>query len=101
MPPGFHFPDPDDQLWAPIALSPEELNNRGSHYLRVFARLKPRVTVKQARAEMNLIARHLTELYPMANAGQTVNVVPLRDQMVGPLRPALLVLQGAVVLILA
>jgi predicted permease len=100
MRPGFHFPDIDDQIWAPMALSPADLSNRGSHFLHIFARLKPQVTVPQAHAEMNLIARHLTELYPDSNAGQTVNVVLLFEDIAGSVRPTLLVLWGAVGLIL-
>jgi putative ABC transport system permease protein len=96
MPPGFQFPDPDDQLWVPLALSPADLNNRGSHYLLIFARLKPRVTLAQSQAEMNLIARHLTELYPDSNSGQTVTVVPLQEDISGRVRPVLLALLVAV-----
>ena len=96
MPPGFHFPDPDDELWVPLALAPADLTNFGSHYLEVFARLKPHITLAQAQAEMNLIARHLTEIHPDSNSGQTVNVVPLREDIVGPVRPALLALLAAV-----
>ena len=100
MPPRFHFPDPDDQLWVPLALTPDELINRGSHYLDVFARLKLGVTLAQAQTEMNLIARRLTQLYPQSNTGQTVDVVPLQEDIAGPVRPALLVLVGAVTLVL-
>jgi len=69
MPSGFHFPDPDDQLWVPLALTPDELISRGSHFLDVFARRKPGVTLARAQTEMNLIARRLTQLYPQSNAG--------------------------------
>jgi predicted permease len=100
MQPGFHFPDIDDQIWAPMALSPADLNNRGSHYLQIFARLKPSVTLSQAQAEMNVIAKHLAELYPDSNIGQTVNVVPLFEEIAGSVRPTLLVLWGAVGFIL-
>lgn len=100
MPPGFNFPDPDDEIWSPMALSPADLNNRGSHFLHVFARLRPGVTLAHARTKMNLIARHLTELYPQSNTGQTVNILPLHEDIAGPLRPALLVLIGAVSLVL-
>jgi putative ABC transport system permease protein len=99
-PPGFHFPDPDDQLWVPLALTSDELISRGSHYLEVFARLKPGVTLAQAQTEMNLIARRLTQLYPQSNTGQTVDIVPLQEDIAGPVRPALLVLVGAVTLVL-
>src|SRR5437588_3060137 len=99
-PPGFHFPDFDDQLWVPIALSPAERENRGSHYMEVFARLKAGVTLEGAQAEMSVIARHLTALYPKSNTGQSVNIVPLQEDLAGPVRPTLLVLWGAVGLVL-
>jgi len=100
MPPGFRFPDPDDQLWAPMGLSPAELDNRGSHFLLVFARLKPEITLARAQAEMNLLARHFTELYPDTNTGVSVNVLSLHDDIAGPVRPALLVLAVTVALVL-
>jgi predicted permease len=100
MPSEFHFPDPDDQLWVPLALTPDELISRGSHFLDVFARLKPGVTLARAQTEMNLIARRLTQLYPQSNAGQTVDLVLLDEDIAGPVRPALLVLLGAVALVL-
>jgi predicted permease len=100
MQPGFHFPDIDDQLWTPMALSPADLNNRGGHFLQIFARMKPGVTLSQAQAEMSVIAKHLAELYPDSNIGQTVNVVPLFEEIAGSVRPTLLVLWGAVGLIL-
>src|SRR5438067_2662843 len=100
LPPGFHFPDPDDQLWAPLGLTPEERISRRSHFLDVFARLKPGVTLAQAQTQMNLVARHLAELYPDSNAGVAAEIVPLREDIAGAVRPALLVLVGAVALVL-
>lgn len=100
MPPGFHFPDPDDVLWIPMAMTPAQLSNHGSHYLRVVARLRPQVTLAQAQAQMDSIAQQLTAQYPDSNASTGVNVVPLREQMVGEVRPALLILLGAVTLVL-
>ena len=99
-PPGFHFPDPDDQLWVPLALGHTERNDRGSHNLEVFARLKPGVTLHQAQAEMFVIAKHLTELFPQSNTGLTVSLVPLHEDLAGPVRPTLFVLWGAVGLVL-
>lgn len=99
-PAGFHFPDSEDQLWVPLVMTPAERENRGSHFLEVFARLKPGATLEQAQAEMSVIARHLTELYPDSHTGQTVKVVPLEEDLAGPVRPTLLVLWGAVGLVL-
>jgi len=100
MPPGFHFPDPDDQLWVPMGMSPAELGNRGSHFLLVFARLQPGITLTRAQAELNSLAKHLTELYPATNTGQTVNIVSLQEDIAGPVRPTLLVVMAAAGLIL-
>jgi predicted permease len=100
MPPGFHFPDPDDQLWVPMGMSSAELNNRGSHFLLVLARLHSGITLTRAQAQLNLLAKHLTELYPATNTGQTVNIVSLQEDIAGPVRPALLVLMAAAGLIL-
>jgi len=96
MPPAFHFPDPDDQLWVPIALTPQDLANHGSHNLLVTARLKQLVTAAQAQGELNRIAQHLTELYPDTNTGVKANVVPLFEEIAGPVRPVLVTLFGAV-----
>ena len=100
MPPRFHFPDLDDQLWVPLGLTPTDWDNRGSHFFDVFARLKPGVTLKQAQAQMSLIATHLTALYPQSNTGQTVSLVSLQEDLVGPVGPTLFVLWGAVGLVL-
>lgn len=100
MPPGFRFPDPDDVLWTPLALTPAQLANHGSHYLRVIARLRPQVTLAGAQAQMDTIAQQLTAQYPDSNAGTGANVVALREQIVGDVRPALLLLLGAVALTL-
>ena len=95
MPLGFHFPDPDDQLWAPLALSPQDLANHGSHNLQVVARLKDGVALPQAQAEMQIIAEGLTEQYPNTNTGVGVNLVPMHEQVVGDVRLALLALLAA------
>src|SRR5260370_21163508 len=59
MPPAFHFPERETELWAPLAFSDQEWANRGSHFLFVIARLKPGATVERARADMNVIAQRL------------------------------------------
>lgn len=73
---------------------------RGSHFLHAIGRLKPGVTLQQAQDEISVAAARLAEQYPATNAGHTVELVSLLDQTVGKLRPALLVLLGAVGLVL-
>jgi predicted permease len=96
MPPGFQFPTPDAEMWVPIAFTQQQAANRGGHYLQVVARLKPGVSVEQAQAEMSTIAARLQQQYPEHNADLGAVVVPLHEQVVGDIKPALLVLLGAV-----
>jgi putative ABC transport system permease protein len=65
-----------------------------------YARLKPGVTVEQARAEMLAIAQRLEQQYPKTNTGQSVTVEPLLEQMVGNVSRPLQLLMGAVALVL-
>ncbi len=96
MPQHFQFPTREDELWVPIAFTPQQAAARQSHYLLVIARTKPGVTVEQAQAEMSTIGARLQQQYPAANTDLGVAVVPLHEQVVGDIRPALLVLLGAV-----
>src|SRR5262245_5651683 len=84
------------ELYLPNALPQEVMNNRRNNSLVVIARLKPGVSLGQASAEMNAIARRLTEQYPQTNTDKGVRLVPLHQQTVGKARTALLVLLGAV-----
>jgi hypothetical protein len=59
------------EVWVPLALNPEKLQ-RGTHPLRVFARLKPGVTLNQAQADLNVVAANLARLYPEANKGKGI-----------------------------
>jgi putative ABC transport system permease protein len=96
MPRGFHFPDPDDQLWVPLGLTSEQLANHDSHFLRVLGRLKPGVTMAQAQADLDTIAARLTTQYPRSNTGVGVTVLSLAEQTVGAVRRPLLIVLGIV-----
>ncbi len=61
-----------------------------------IGRLKPGITVEQARADMAMITRNLAAAYPDANKGVSATIVPLKQEMVGDIRPYLLVLLAAV-----
>ncbi|HWO01097.1 MAG TPA: ABC transporter permease, partial [Blastocatellia bacterium] len=98
MPEGFQFPigsDPVD-MWSTVAIDSEMFEQRGAHYMRVIARLKPGITLAQAQAEMDGIAGNLERQYPDENSHRGVNLVPALESMVGDVRPALLILLGAV-----
>src|SRR5262245_20610027 len=93
MPPDFDFPFATE-LWMPLALTPQQMNQRDARNLQVLAQLKPEVTVAQAHAEMLALARRIEERYPQTNAGLSVQVIPLRDQQADFTRPLLSVLLG-------
>ncbi len=100
MPKWFHFPDQDDQLWVPLDLRPDEFTNRVDRSVLVAARLKQTVGLQQARAQMDAAGRQLAQQYPATNAGVSAEVVPLRDQIVGDVRPAILILWACTGLVL-
>lgn len=101
MPSYFNFPARGIDLWVPAAFNQEEATSRDSHYLEVYGRLKAGVTIEQARSEMSAIAARLSEQYPNTNQGLGAVVNPLFEQIVGDVRPALLILFGAVGFVLA
>jgi putative ABC transport system permease protein len=100
MPARFQFPSSDDQAWVPIALTQQDAGNRNRHYLQVLGRLKPGVSLAQAQSEMSTIATRLQQQYPQSNAELGAVVQPLQEHLVGDIKPALLVLLGAVGLVL-
>jgi predicted permease len=81
------------ELWAPLVFG-DRIHNRGGNSLRVFARLKPGVTLQQARAEVATITARLEKQYPGTN--RDVFVTPLKENVVGKVETPLLVLLGAV-----
>ena len=95
MPATFQFPD-FAQMWTPMAWTDKERAVRGEHHSVVIARLRPGVELKQAQAEMNTISSRLEQQYPADDKGWGALVVPLHDDMVSDVRPALMVLLGAV-----
>jgi putative ABC transport system permease protein len=99
MPASFQFPD-RAEVWVPIAFSAADRKVRGAHYISAMARLRDGVTLTQARSEMDSMAASLAEKYPDTNKNWGVNVTPLLDAIVGPIRSMLFVLLGAVFLVL-
>ena len=105
MGPRFQFPiasDPDDraQMWKPLAWSDRDRAVRDNHNYGVVARLRDGVSLRQAQAELDAISNRLALQYPAENKGWGAIAVPLRDDLVGDVRPALLILLGAVSLVL-
>jgi putative ABC transport system permease protein len=89
------------QLWAPFVFPPKYLDrSKTGRFLTVVARLKSGADLPQARAEMNVIAARLAAKYPQFNGGWGANVIPMREEVSGAVRPALLILLGAVAFVL-
>jgi len=88
------------QLWTPLVVPPELMADRNAHMLAVIGRIAPGRSIDGARREMAQIAARLAESYPESNKDWTVTLVPLLDQIVGKLRPALVALMAAVVFVL-
>jgi len=99
MPREFRLPD-YAQLWTPMAWTDKERAVRGEHHYIVMARLKNGIDLKQAQAEMNTISSRLEQQYPEDNNGWGATVRPLHADIVGDVRPALLVLLGSVAFVL-
>jgi putative ABC transport system permease protein len=98
LPPAFWWPG-DPELLAPLVLSEHDRALRGAHFLSVVARLRPGVSLAQARGELTVIGRRLSAEYP-ENAGHAPELRPVRAALVGDTRTALLVLLGAVAFVL-
>jgi putative ABC transport system permease protein len=94
----FRFPLPTTDLWTNLQLVPP--TRRGPFFMRGVARLKPGITFAQAQGEMNILGRRIESENPDAYRGLTLPVVPMRDALVGDVRPALLATLGAVVFLL-
>ncbi|MGH9350453.1 MAG: ABC transporter permease [Vicinamibacterales bacterium] len=95
MPRGFSYPA-GQSLWIPLEYTDRTRNARGAWYLRAVARLKTGVSAEQSAGEIALLGKALETQYPRANTGVGFNTYPLHEALVGNLRPALLVLIGAV-----
>src|SRR4051812_6192749 len=114
MPAKFEFPLPlfgiqggtfaeRADMWKPLAFSKGDLEARGSRGLGVIGRLKPGTTVAQAQAEANTIVANWHSLFPDNYEPSTkfgATIYPLHDLVIGGMRPALMVLLGAVAMVL-
>jgi putative ABC transport system permease protein len=97
-PPDFRLPDSPSELWVPYTPDPEELapSKRGYRFLTVIARLKSGISRQQAELDVRAITHRVAEANPDTNAGFGADVIPLREQIVGDIRPTLWALMGAV-----
>ncbi|HEX8140379.1 MAG TPA: ABC transporter permease [Pyrinomonadaceae bacterium] len=96
----FQFAEQPPEFWTPMTPDDGINKQRGANYLRAFGRLKEGVTLQQAETEMKAIAGRLEQQYRSDNANRTIKLVPAQEELVGDLRPTLLVLLGAVAFVL-
>ena len=91
----------DGEVWLPLSLLDQPTQaSRVWHSVKVLGRLRPGITLNAARADMLTIAQRIAAAYPATNRNETVALTPLHSELVGSLRPAMLCLMGAVVLVL-
>jgi putative ABC transport system permease protein len=88
------------QVWLPTPMLNPGMNIRLGHSLKAIGRLKPGVDLEQSQADLDAIALQLARRYPDTNKGWSMRQRSLRDVLVGPVRPALLLMWGAVGLLL-
>ncbi|HXW06693.1 MAG TPA: ABC transporter permease [Vicinamibacterales bacterium] len=104
MPPGYDVHDQRILLWEPLTLNPASPGNRGGHFLYLVGRLRAGVTRAQALADVESMLARWPELNPGVHApnpqGHRLRIDGLQDDMVGGIRTALWVLQGAVAFVL-
>jgi putative ABC transport system permease protein len=96
MPPEFHYPSRDYELWEPLYYPPEDLSNRSDFSYVSVARLRPGITIEQAGAQMNAVAANLAREYPRTNRDLGVFVEPLLSDITESVRPAIWLLLAAV-----
>jgi putative ABC transport system permease protein len=101
LPRDFEFaPEGSALLWVPMHTAPYTTTARNLRWLSVIGRLAPGISLKQVRAEMKGITAQLAQEYSREDASVYVTVESLRDEIVGNVRPLLLILFGAVTFVL-
>jgi putative ABC transport system permease protein len=101
LPAGLVVPNSEAEMFIPLVLfTPEQPPSRTSHNFNVYARLRPGVSLVQARSEMDRIGKDLEQQYPQLSRGHGANVTSLPEEIAGPVERTLMVLMAAVAFIL-
>ena len=105
MPRGFDVHDQKVEMWEPLTIDPATFANaRGSHFLYLVGRLKPEMSLTQARADLELLLGQWHTLVPNGHVPSSpqhrLRIDPLKEDIIGQVRTALIVLQGAVAFVL-
>ena len=100
LPASFQFALRNNDLWLPYQPTQNQLTRRFMHGTNLIGRLKPGASASDAQSELNLIASRIEREHNESHAGTSANIVPLQEEIVGNVRPILLVLLAAVGLVL-
>ena len=95
MPPGFHFPTREAQLWTSLDLAEDDFANRGNNYLEAVGRLAEGVTFEQARADLTVVVERLARAYPETNEETGISFFRMREEFSPRYRLMLQALCGA------
>src|SRR5262249_9932618 len=96
MPPALQYPSAGIEVWIPTRTPPDILRLREARFLDVIGRLKPGVTLEQARADLEAAQRRLGQQHPKTDAGWSVQLHPLQEELTGSVHAALWLLFGSV-----
>src|SRR5262249_46962081 len=96
MPSHFDFTDDSEELWVPVAFTPERKAQHDEHYLQIYARLKPGATMKQALAQLDGNAKQLRKDFRDDDQNLQLTTIGVLEDLVGDYRRRLFILLGAV-----
>jgi putative ABC transport system permease protein len=96
LPASFQFALRNADLWQPYQPTDNQLTRRFMHGTNLIGRLKPGITEAQAQSELSVIAKRIEQEFNQSHAGTLVNLVPLQEEVIGQVKPVLLVLLAAV-----
>jgi len=96
LPQSFQFAMRPADLFLPYQPTQNQLTRRGMHGTNLIARLKPGVTAAQAQSELSVITNNIVQQYKESHTGTTLKLIPLQEQVVGQVRPILMLLLAAV-----
>ncbi|HYT64854.1 MAG TPA: ABC transporter permease [Vicinamibacterales bacterium] len=100
LPASFQYPNAGTELWTPESYAPgDAMDSRSNRFVDVIGRLKPAVTVPRAQADLAVVAAQIRQQFP-ENAGVDATIQSWREDIVGGVRPTLLLLWGAVAMVL-
>lgn len=100
--PQFRIPASESEIWIPYTPAPQDLlpANRGVRPLALIGRLRPGISLERAQGELRNAAAAIAQEYPDVDAGRSIDLIPLREQLIGDIRPTLWMMTAAVLALL-